>query len=65
VGYILLFYFVHYGFVRIHKTLKVSPEMAAGVTDTLYDMEFIIGLNDANAPAPKKCCLYEKKENSN
>lgn len=30
-------YFLHYNFVRIHKTLKVTPAMEAGITDTLHD----------------------------
>ena len=64
--HMLSLYFVHYNFVRIHKTLKVTPAMAAGVSDTLHDMEFIVGLIDANAPAPKKRGPYKtKKENSN
>lgn len=37
----LAVYFVHYNFVRIHKTLKCTPAMAAGVSDTLHDMEWI------------------------
>ena len=60
----LSLYFVHYNFVRIHKTLKVTPAMAAGVSETLHDMEWIVGLIDANAPAPKKRGPY-KKRNSN
>ena len=31
-------YLVHYNFVRIHKTLKCTPAMAAGATATLHDM---------------------------
>jgi hypothetical protein len=31
-------YFMHYNFVRIHKTLKVTPAMAAGVTPKLWEM---------------------------
>lgn len=61
----LSLYFVHYNFVRIHKTLKVTPAMAAGVSDTLHDMEWIVGLIDANAPAPKKRGPYKKKDISN
>ena len=52
--HMLSLYFVHYNFCRIHKTLKCSPAMAAGVTDTLRDVEWIVGLIDARAPAPKK-----------
>jgi hypothetical protein len=61
----LSLYFVHYNFVRIHKTLKMTPAMAAGVSDTLYDMDWIVGLIDANAPAPKKRGPYKKKDISN
>src|SRR5712671_3713953 len=42
----LALYFVWYNFVRIHKTLKVSPAMAAGVTDRLWDMTDIVRLTD-------------------
>ena len=31
-------YFMHYNFVRIHQTLKITPAMAAGVTDKLWEM---------------------------
>jgi len=61
----LSLYFVHYNFVRIHKTLKMTPAMAAGVSDTLHDMEWIVGLIDARAPAPKKRGPYKKKDISN
>jgi hypothetical protein len=29
---------MHYNFVRIHQTLKVTPAMAAGVTNRLWEM---------------------------
>jgi len=31
-------HFMAYNFCRIHKTLKCSPAMAAGVTDRLWDI---------------------------
>ena len=37
----LALYFAFYNFVRIHKTLKVTPAMAAGVSKTLWSMEDI------------------------
>lgn len=43
----LSLYFVFYNFVRIHKTLKVSPAMAAGVTDKLWEIEDIARLIEA------------------
>jgi IS1 family transposase len=39
----LSLYFVFYNFVRIHKGLKVTPAMAAGVTERLSPMEVIVG----------------------
>ena len=43
----LALYFMFYNFARIHKTLKVTPAMAAGVTDKLWSMEDIVALIDA------------------
>lgn len=37
-------YFMHYNFARIHKTLRVTPAMAAGVSDHLWSLEEIAGL---------------------
>jgi ribosome-associated protein YbcJ (S4-like RNA binding protein) len=31
-------YFVHYNFIRIHQTLKITPAMAAGGTSKLWEM---------------------------
>jgi hypothetical protein len=33
-----------YNFVRIHRTLRTSPAMAAGVTDRLWDVSDIVEL---------------------
>jgi hypothetical protein len=33
--------------VRIHKTLRVTPAMAAGISDRLWSMEDVIALIDA------------------
>ena len=63
--HMLSLYFVHYNFVRIHKSLKMTPAMAAGVSDTLHDMDWIVGLMDARSPAPKKRGPYKKKDSSN
>jgi IS1 family transposase len=35
---------MHYNFCRIHKSLKCSPAMAAGVSDRLWDIEDIVKL---------------------
>jgi len=31
-------HFAHYNFVRIHKTLRVTPSMEAGVSDRLWNI---------------------------
>ena len=46
-------FMLHYNFVRIHQTLRVTPAMEAGVDDKLRDMEWIVGLIDADTPEPK------------
>ncbi len=40
----LALYFMAYNFVRIHKTLRVTPAMAAGVTDHVWEIKDIISL---------------------
>ena len=45
----LALYFVFYNFVRIHKALKVTPAMAAGVFDRLWSMEDVVALIDEQA----------------
>jgi IS1 family transposase len=56
----LALYFVHYNFIRIHKTLKVAPAMATGLTDRLWSWEDVIAMIDAANP-PKKRGAYKKK----
>lgn len=36
-------HFAHYNFVRLHKTLRITPAMAAGVTDQLWSLEELVG----------------------
>ena len=40
------FYFMVYNFVKIHSSLKCSPAMAAGVTNTLWSIEDIAMMAD-------------------
>jgi hypothetical protein len=35
-------HFLYYNFVRIRQTLKVTPAMAAGVTDRLWEMTDVV-----------------------
>lgn len=59
--HMLSLYFVHYNFVRVHKSIRMTPAMAAGVTDALHDMAWLVGIIDAAAPAPKPRGPYKKK----
>ena len=54
-------YFVHYNFCRIHRSLRVTPAMEAGIANTLHDMEWIVGLIDALAPKPGPRGPYRKR----
>ena len=35
-------HFAHYNFVRLHKTLRCTPAMAAGVSDRLWSLEELV-----------------------
>jgi hypothetical protein len=37
-------HFMHYNFCRIHKTLRVTPAMEAGVTDHVWGIDELIEL---------------------
>lgn len=50
----LSIYFVWCNFCRIHKTLRVSPAMAAGIADTLMSMEDVAAMVEATASKPGK-----------
>ena len=36
-----------YNFTKIHRTLRMSPAMAAGVTDRLWDVNDLVALWEA------------------
>jgi len=40
-------HFLYYNFVRIHKTLKTTPAMAAGVTSRLWEVSDIVNVLEA------------------
>jgi hypothetical protein len=54
-------FITYYNFVRIHKTLRVTPAMAAGVPDRLCEVSDIEALLEAGGPKPGKRGPYKKK----
>jgi hypothetical protein len=64
----LALYFVHYNWMRIHKTLRVTPAMAAGLTGKLMGWEDIIAIMDAegeNTLAKKRAAMLDELPYSN
>jgi IS1 family transposase len=51
----------YYNFVRIHKTLRTSPAMAAGVTDRLWEIGDIVALVEATDAQPGSEALTESQ----
>lgn len=58
-GHAIALHFMYYNFGRIHKTLRVTPAMEAGVADHIWSLEEIAGL--VKDEAPKKRGSYKKK----
>jgi IS1 family transposase len=59
-GHAIALHFMYYNFGRIHKTLRVTPAMEAGVANHVWSLEEIAGL--VKEEAPKKRGSYKKKE---
>lgn len=57
-------YTVFYNFVKIHKTLRVTPAMQAGLVDRVLTFEEIAAMIEANAIKPGPRGPYTKR-NSN
>ena len=54
-------YAVHYNFARIHKTLRITPSMAAGLSDHVWSLEEIVQMADNYMPKPSKRGPYKKR----
>jgi hypothetical protein len=46
---------------RIHQTLRMTPAMAAGVTDKLWEMADLVAIVEAADAAPKRPATYKKQ----
>jgi len=54
-------YTVWYNFIKMHKTLRMSPAMAAGVADELWSMDDLVTMMDEVAPKPGPRGPYKKR----
>lgn len=63
-AHMVAIYAVWYNFIRIHKTLRVTPAMEAGIADKVWKWEDLLEIFDEQAPKPGRPKKYKKK-NSN
>ena len=54
-------YFMFYNFCKIHKSLRVTPAMQAGLTDHVWSMDEVVGIIPEESP--KKRGPYKKRIN--
>ncbi len=54
-------YTVWYNFIRIHKTLRVTPAMEAGLSETVWDMDDLVAIMEERAPKPGRPKTYKKR----
>jgi IS1 family transposase len=43
-GHMVALYFMHFNFCRVHRTLRVTPAMEAGLTDHVWSLEELLAL---------------------
>ena len=57
--YAIALHFVYYNFARQHKTIRVTPAIAAGITKRFMSLEDVVGLVPDDEP--NKRGSYKKK----
>ncbi len=53
---------VWYNWVRIHKSLRITPAMAANLTDTVWTWDMLVAKMDEVAPKPGRPKVYKKRD---
>jgi len=56
-------YTIWYNYVRQHKAHKLSPAMAAGLTDKLMDMADLVVMIDEREEEQKRAAIRARFEN--
>ncbi|MCP1551480.1 MULTISPECIES: IS1 family transposase [Methylorubrum] len=59
-AYAVALHFMYYNFVRLHAKLRMSPAMAAGVSDRLWEISDIVALVEGMEEQPAKRGPYKK-----
>ena len=59
-AYAVALHMMYYNFVRIHSTLRMTPAMAAGVSDRLCGVDDIVKLVEDAEAKPGKRGPYKK-----
>ena len=49
LGHAVALHFMHYNFCRVHQTLRVTPAMEAGLTDSVWSIEQLVALLDRSS----------------
>jgi len=60
-AYSVALFATYYNFCKIHKTLRVTPAMQAGVSDRVWDVVDIVKLVEDAEPKPGQRGPYKKK----
>jgi hypothetical protein len=61
-GHTMALHFMYYNFVRIHKTLRTTPAMAAGVTSRLWEISDIVDVIEAWEQCRCKVLAFDKAQ---
>ena len=60
----LAVYFTFYNFCRVHSAHRTTPAMAAGLTDTLLDLDWMVSLVEARDSKPGPRGPYRRRQRS-
>ena len=60
-AYAVALHMMYYNFVKLHSKLRVTPAMAAGVSDRLWEVADIVALWEAVEPKAAKRGSYKKR----
>ena len=61
-AHMVALYTVFYNFLKIHKTLRVTPAMEAGLSDTVRDFDWICDLIDARATEARTAWAVQRNQ---